>query len=138
VSPRFLFVVLVAAGALVAGIAAAHELRGSTAPPSAPMVNVGSDGDPITAVRFDFVPEGTAPQPFLSDASEPGSLQLAAIADKLPTRLPDPGMETSGACAGVAITFHLRSGRELRYSRCNRPDAVTRFLRAVGVVPPWQ
>jgi hypothetical protein len=132
---------LVAAGVLVAGFAVARELRGPLAPTRpmvfGPMVNVGSDGDPITAVRFYFVPEGTAPQPFPSDTSAyRGSHPLAAIADKLPTRLPEPGAR--GTCGGVEVTFQLRSGRELNYSRCGRPDVVIQFLRAVGVVPPWQ
>ena len=125
--------------AVVGGFESARAVRGTERTQSTAgtrsTVDVGSNGDPITAVRFDFLPEGTVPVPFLLDSSEPGSVPLRSITDKLPKALPDPDPTPPiGSCPGLAVRFQLRSGRDLYYLPCQRPEVVSRFLASVGAV----
>ena len=132
--PRRRLLVALALVVLVGGgFAAARAVRDTHEGRSMSVtVDVSGSGDPITAIRFDFLPEGTLPESYVASNPDPGERALKSIAGKLPVALPKPDATPTSSCTGLAVRFQLRSGRELYYLPCRRPDVVASFLRAVG------
>jgi hypothetical protein len=128
---------LILAGVAVAAVVASRDTGAvgvtSTTPRST--VDVSAGGDPIVSITFDYVPEGTAPQPFVPTPTTPGERPLTSVLPAIGPSLPAPDQTdaTKAGCSGVAVNVALRSGRILRYLSCDRPAPIKAVVRASGV-----